>query len=296
MARVNPSGNTPRSLPSAQADVEARLEALNTVDPRNRLYGFEQGVLEDAYRVTRRSHVSPSGAPARRMGPPSQDLVAESLAAGLPIASSRGEFATTTSYEQTLRKYGIDNDVSQAYAILQDEGADAATMGFDVTSGTYYDPQTYNNLAAKKRTQTYGPAAITQRPTSTSNPKRPRTVAAGYDKSRQVLTLVFRDGTFYNYYDVSPAMWQTFKSLPSKGKYIKRYLDAKPRGEAQMSYISKQAQELIYRVSRTNQILYQGNEQYRPRRQPNLQSRLNKAGKNTSKGGVNPAARRRRKP
>jgi len=268
------------------------MEALNKVDPRNRLYGFEQGALEDAYRLTRRSHATRTGMPAVSKRP-NPDVTPESFAAGLPIASSRGEFAKTTRFGSTLKTYGPDSDVSQAYAILEDQ-PEAAQMGFDVTSGTYYDPKSYNNLSSRARDKSFGPAAITQRPTSTSNPKRPRTVAAGYDKERQVLTLVFRDGTFYNYYDVSANMWQTFKSLPSKGKYIKRYLDAKPRGEASMAYVSKNAQELVYRVSRTNQILYQGNESYRPRRQPKLESRLPKPGKNPSKNGTNPAARRRR--
>jgi hypothetical protein len=256
------------------------------------LYGFEKGAMEDAYQLTRRSHVTPTGMPAtnKRANP---DLVPESFASALPIASSRGEFATTSRFGSTLKKYGADSDVSQAYALFEDQ-PEAAGMGFDVTSGTYYDPTSYNNLAQSARDRAYGPAAITQRPTATSNPKRPRTVAAGYDKQRQTLTLVFRDGTFYNYYEVSAAMWQTFKSLPSKGAYIKRYLDKKPRGEAEMSYVSKNAQELLYRVSRTNQILYQGNELYRPRRQPKLESRLPKPGKNPSKGGTNPAARRRR--
>ena len=292
MARVNPSGRTPRSLPSAQADVEARLEALNRVDPRNRLYGFEQGALEDAYQLTRRSHVTPTGMPATNKRPDTE-LVPDSFGSMLPIASGRGEFATTSTYLSTIRKYGLESDVSQAYAILEDQ-PEAAQMGYDVTAGTYYDPTTYNNLSQNARDRAFGPAAITQRPTATSNPKRPRTVAAGYDKVRKTLTLVFRDGTFYNYYEVSPQMWATFKSLPSKGAYIKRYLDRKPRGEAEMSYVSKNAQELLYRVSRTNQILYQGNEMFRPRRQPKLESRLPKPGKNPSQGGKNPAARRRR--
>lgn len=292
MARVNPKGNVPKVYPSSQADAEAHLEALNRVDPRNRLYGFEQGAMEDAYRLTRRSHVTPTGMPATNKRP-DPELVPESFAALLPIASSRGEFARTTRYGSTLKRYGLDSDVSQAYALLEDQ-PEAAQMGYDVTSGEYYDPTTYNNLAKDARDRAFGPAAITQRPTATSNPKRPRTVAAGYDRERRTLTLVFRDGTFYNYYEVSPQMWSTFKSLPSKGAYIKRYLDKKPRGEAEMSYVTKNAQELLYRVSRVNQILYQGNEMYRPRRQPKLESRLPKPGKNPSRGGTNPAARRRR--
>lgn len=273
--------------------MEARLESLNQVDPRNRLYGFNMGALEDAYKLTRRSHAVGSGRQAQAMGA-SKDLVPESLAAGLPIASSRGEFATTAGFAQTAKKYGMDSDVTAAAALMGDE-PEAANMGFDVTSGTYYDPTSYNNLGQQQRNKLYGPAPITQRPTATSNPKRPRTVAAGYDKDRKILTIVFRDGTFYNYYDVSYAMWNTFKTLPSKGAYIKRYLDKKPRGEAQMSWVNQNAQELVYRVSRTNQILYEGNEMYRPRRQPNLASRLPKAnGKNQSKGGVNPATRKRK--
>jgi hypothetical protein len=293
MARAASGGQMPPANPS-QAELEARLESLNKVDPRNRLYKFNEGALEDAYRLTRRSHVVPQGAQSQAMGA-SKDLVPESLGAGLPIASSRGEFATTSTYKSTKRKYGMDSQVTQAYAILADQADDAEQMGYDVTSGTYYDPTAYNNLAQHARDNLYGPAPITQRPTNTSNPKRPRTVAAGYDKQREVLTLVFRDGTFYNYYDVSLQMWNTFKQLPSKGKYIKRYLDRKPRGTAEMSYISQRGQELLYRVSRTNQILYGGNEMYRPRRQPKLESRLPKAsaGRNTAKQGTAP---KRRKP
>lgn len=288
MARVNPSG-VPSSNPSKE-ELEARLEALNRVDPRNRLYGFQQGAVEDAYRLARRSHVVHN---QQTVGA-SNDLVNESFSAGLPISSSRGEFAKTTSYAATLKKYGKDSDVSAAYALLQDR-QEVSEMGFDVSSGTYYDPTQYQNLAGIPMQRTNGPAPITQRPTNTSNPRRPRTVAAGYDKDRKVLTVVFRDGTFYNYYEVSEYMWNTFKSLPSKGAYIKRYLDKKPRGEADLAYVTKQAQELLYRVSRTNQILYGGNEMYRPRRQPKLESRLPKTpGKNPSKGGSNPAARRRK--
>jgi hypothetical protein len=289
MARVNPSGGVPHSNPSAE-EMEARLESLNRVDPRNRLYGFRQGAVEDAYRLARRSSVDLNNQTIAA----SKDLVNESFASGLPISSSRGEFATTTRFGSTLKKYGPDSDVSQAYALLEDR-PEAAEMGFDVTSGTYYEPTSYQNLAGIPMQRTNGPAPITQRPTSTSNPRRPRTVAAGYDRDKKVLTIVFRDGTFYNYYEVSEYMWNTFKMLPSKGAYIKRYLDKKPRGEADLSFATKQAQELLYRVSRTNQILYQGNEMYRPRRQPKLESRLPKAtGRNPSKGGRNPATKRRK--
>lgn len=57
--------------------------------------------------------------------------------------------------------------------------------------------------------------------TSTTNPDRPRTTAAGYDTKNEILTVVFRDGTWWNYYGVSPEMWGEFVSAPSKGEYLR---------------------------------------------------------------------------
>jgi hypothetical protein len=57
--------------------------------------------------------------------------------------------------------------------------------------------------------------------TSTVNPKQPRTTAAGYDMETQTLTVVFRDGTWWNYYDVPEDMWFEFKNAQSKGRYLK---------------------------------------------------------------------------
>lgn len=57
--------------------------------------------------------------------------------------------------------------------------------------------------------------------TSTSNPDEPRTLKAGYDDENFILTVEFRDGTLYNYYDVPPSMWQEFYYAFSKGIYLK---------------------------------------------------------------------------
>jgi hypothetical protein len=59
-----------------------------------------------------------------------------------------------------------------------------------------------------------------------------------------------------------------------------------------MSFMSAQAQELFYRVTRTNQILFNGHEGFRPKRQPRAQAQAYK-GRNPSKGGTNPAQKRR---
>ena len=103
-----------------------------------------------------------------------------------------------------------------------------------------------------------GPADITQSPTATTNPNRPRTVAAGYDSQRKVLTVVFRDGTFYNYYGVSALLWGNFKRAKSKGRYIRLYLDGQTRGTASMGAVPQAHQELLYKVARTTQVMRGG--------------------------------------
>jgi hypothetical protein len=89
-------------------------------------------------------------------------------------------------------------------------------------------------------------------------PERPRTIAAGYDKARQCLTVVFRDGTYYNYYEVDGRTWQNFKRAKSKGRFILTYLDSHPRGVANVSSLPSSAREALYRISRTGQIKRSG--------------------------------------
>lgn len=219
---------------------------------------------------------------------------AEGVAAPLPLPSRYGKSAKSGAYVEGM-------------AIFNDEIEKAAGMGYDVTAGEYlnYDANgnlvvpDYTNYAADARVgaDMESPAAITVRPTSSSNPKRPRTVAAGYDPARRVLTVVFRDGTFYNYYEVGPQMWESFRGSWSKGWYIKRWLDKKPRGMADMSYASARAQEELYRISRTNQILFDAIQDYRTpaqaRRQRKFErdtiseanKRAKQAGKNTATAG-----------
>jgi hypothetical protein len=63
------------------------------------------------------------------------------------------------------------------------------------------------------------------RPTNTSNPARPRTVAAGYDRVNHILFVRFRDGAGYEYHDVTQSQWREFRSAPSPGRYINRVLN-----------------------------------------------------------------------
>lgn len=99
-----------------------------------------------------------------------------------------------------------------------------------------------------------GPAKLTVVPTTSSNPARPRTVAAGYDRIRETLTVVFRDGTFYNYYGVTPREWQDFKARVSKGRYIYKILDFKQRGPADLANVPSYARNTLYRIARSVQL------------------------------------------
>lgn len=67
-------------------------------------------------------------------------------------------------------------------------------------------------------------------PANTTNALRPRILSAGYDRETQTLSVVFRDGTPWNYYGVTYQMWTAFKASPSPGRYIRTRLDFKAYG------------------------------------------------------------------
>jgi hypothetical protein len=191
--------------------------------------------------------------------------------AGLPTAASTGEFEAISLDSVEVMQYYSPQ--SQAEAEARNQAGEAAFGAYnrpyydqegnfvDRSGGrSFYDVDFDTNevvIPGQKGAQ-YGesdaPAPLSIVPTSTTNPKRPRTVAAGYDKKRQTLTVVFRDGTFYNYYEVSSVEWQAFKSRVSKGQYIYQYLDYHPRGPANVNSIPSYARAALYRVSRTSQI------------------------------------------
>lgn len=58
-------------------------------------------------------------------------------------------------------------------------------------------------------------------PTTSSNPERPRTLRAGYDYATQTMTVVFRDGVWWEYRGVPPELWHGFKAADSKGKFLR---------------------------------------------------------------------------
>ena len=100
----------------------------------------------------------------------------------------------------------------------------------------------------------YGQPGLYEVPTKTSNPDRPRTVAAAYNPERSVLTVMFRDSTLYNYYDVEIEEWIAFRDLDSKWQYIKNVLDYKPRGPASVTDLPADMRAEAYTLARAAQI------------------------------------------
>lgn len=78
-----------------------------------------------------------------------------------------------------------------------------------------------------------GPVRLTYWPTNTTNPRRPRTVAAGYDRETQTMRVEWRDGgAAYNYYEITPQEWRNFRRAVSPGRWINRVGNAHPYGPA----------------------------------------------------------------
>ena len=284
--------------PSNQPDQQVRLVAAQRLDPRADLYSIDPDVAVELLRL--------------QQGTGGTYTSVDSVFKGLPTAPSVGEFAKTGAF-------------AEARSLFFDEEVRASQLGYDITTGQYYvtstayNPATksryirggieYENLAEDPRDYETDPAPITVKPTSTTNPNKPRTIAAGYrpgtsdDGSAGTLTVIFRDGSYYNYYEVEPYLWQQFKQVKSKGRFIRKYLDQKPRGYASVAYISSIAQRSEYFVSRTNQLLYKGIQGKSPKRQPNLERRLlmqeraaRRAARMARQGAKNPSQKRRRKP
>lgn len=213
-----------------------------------------------------------AGSKGRRPPRPSANELLKGMAVGLfgndwesvPVSASKAEFNKLTDIM-------YDNDVMEQYSPTRYQNlAGLPAEEYD----QYYDRQAREGKGAFSR-QFYevipfdtgeidyipgfqgpqleedeSPADLTLVPTSTTNPERPRTVAAGYDEDEEKLTVMFRDGTLYNYYEVTANEWAAFKANRSKGAVIYRMLDFKPRGYADASSMKKSTREAFYRFAR----------------------------------------------
>ena len=187
-------------------------------------------------------------------------------------------------------KYGEDefgkflNSVDPSYARarfdLQDQGVHIAANSYYYTNYTNRDGSDRTDFNRGQALEDAGgrgmrPADLQEVPTSSSNYKRPRTVAAGYDENTRILTVVFRDGTFWNYYGITPGVWIIFHDSLSKGPLLNSNArnhhgdglllkECSSHGPADLSHLSAKAQEFLYKVARTSQIYYANRTKYAP--------------------------------
>lgn len=119
---------------------------------------------------------------------------------------------------------------------LDRQGMDDWVEFVDAYDGGVFQPKTApqgsTTNPSKAIAGTTDAAPMSVSPTSTSNPDRPRTLMAGFMITDPVnntgtLSVMFRDGTMYNYYDVTMDDWKTFKFAPSKGKQVIPMLESK---------------------------------------------------------------------
>lgn len=188
---------------------------------------------------------------------------------------SKGELNSVLSnFFEGGKEFAVDRRTSygkQAGRIYSDN-LNSKDLGF-MGAGAYLDPKSSPVAAGYTAAddETISAAggdhsAFVQQdiPTSSTNYARPRTVAAGYDAERQTMTVVFRDGTFYNYYEVTQSEWDAFRASYSKGnpwlnKANKNQASDglfvnKPRGDAgDMSKMGPEVRAALYRVARTFQ-------------------------------------------
>ena len=177
----------------------------------------------------------------------------------------------------TLNGYGSGDaeNYADSYEQLTGEQAPGVSQFSD------YDPQAQTGATPVGTTGASpddSPVRLTDIPTSSLDASRPRTVAAGYQEyigSRKrgqaglgKMTVMFRDGTLYNYYDVTPGEWSNFKSSISKGSPWlnkgfpngKQQVDGlfinKPRGVANLANVAPDVLENIYQVARVAQVRF----------------------------------------
>lgn len=221
---------------------------------------------------------SPSARAQRAVLPSSEELL--NLIGSRPVAAAEAEFGSISDIAGEFynpRKYrnlageivgmsgtkGLDiEDALETNPLGEDNFFYVDSRGNFVDSSIFrqsYDIDeetgelTVPGMRGPQEGESTRPAPISVVPTSTSNVERPRTVAAGYDPERNVLTVVFRDGSWYNYYEVTPGEWKQFKAVTSKGKFIYSFLDYKPRGAADVRNLGAGVRKNLYGISRAYQ-------------------------------------------
>jgi hypothetical protein len=163
----------------------------------------------------------------------------EALRANIQGVSLRPSEGTSSAFFDALDRYtpGNYSPAPSAYYGNPEEG-----------EGEYEDSGAPDEEPGKYYAEFGDSTAVplTLIPTQSSFPNRPRTLAAGWAPYRDepesgTLTVAFRDGTLWNFYDVGESVWIRFKSAMSKGK---DYLND-PDGELVSNYTHERADGVL---------------------------------------------------
>jgi hypothetical protein len=205
--------------------------------------------------------------------------------------------------EETDAKKKIDLSVGPVYNFVNNPVIQDPNKFYAPKNLTYYGDEFEDDEFPFEGESPNAPADLTDIPTSTTNVSRPRTVAAGYDSTRRVLTVVFRDGTIWNYDNVTEGEWQNFHASISKGR---PWINDKLFGvgyPADMTNLDPRIQADLYKAARTAQLQFQSKRSYRApqqkKGQPATTKRLGKTAtlkaqrslraRTPKRGGANPS-------
>lgn len=294
-----------------------QARSLSAADPRVKALGISKNVAKELgeYRASSGTFESPAAPlpniPNRTTSPKTgQFAEAQAILADLSNVTS-----TLESSESTVEQK------QQASARFERAKRKLESLGLGATelADFYYDPKTFDyytsgDYTGTGRLQAENAVVLTDIPTSSTNFRRPRTVAAGYDPENRIVTVIFRDGTAWNYYGVPEDAWIKFHQSITKGPFINNAQTNKGRGPgdlltynghgpADVSQLSPKAQQEFYRISRASQIVSRdkstgaAKQNKRPKSQPNLERAKNREwyAKRQAKLGTNKSSNNGRK-
>lgn len=170
----------------------------------------------------------------------------------------------------------LDNEGNELRGYIVERDAQGNPTAFSTLPSSEFSVQNQTAESFSNQGVYTRPSELTEIPTSSTDASRPRTLAAGWrayqetrklDRDRRLgtLTVMFRDGTLYNYYDVPYSLWSTFKGSLSKGPYVNKAnrnqgsdgpLLAYPRGPANLAEVPDDVREDLQVLARGAQLSF----------------------------------------
>lgn len=205
-------------------------------------------------------------APNRTPNPKTGQFVTARLLVDLGNLKDQVGRATSSQELDVLQRRMLN--VSRELTRLGIDSSSVEGLKYDPKPAEYYTSGEYTG-SANITSADIGvsiSANLTDIPTSTTNFRRPRTVAAGYDPENRIVTVIFRDGTAWNYYGVPSDAWLKFSNSITKGPFLNDARHNKGRGDgdlltyaghgpADITQLSPEAQTQFYRLARTAQVI-----------------------------------------